>query len=268
MISTPGYAAQTTITDVRLGLHKDKTRFVIEIDQKPEYKIFFLPNPDRLVIDMQEVNWLDEATSKKGVGLIESYRYGLFRQGTSRIVLDLKTPVKILRETILPPTDKKPYRFFIDIAKTDQAQFAKSVEESRKRQVAAIKPRQENVPIPRSQLKHTIIVDAGHGGIDPGAIGKSGIYEKKLTLAVAKKLKTELEKDNRYRVILTRDRDTFLSLRERVDIAREYKGDLFISVHADSIGRSDIRGSTVYTCLKMHQMRKRQHWQQIMTRRM
>ncbi len=247
LTSTTSFAANTNITAVRLGLHTDKTRFVLEIDQKPDYRIFFLPNPDRLVIDMQEVNWRTGSNSKKGLGLIENYRYGLFRQGTSRIVLDLKSPVKVIRETILPPTDSKPYRFFIDIAKTDQAQFAKSVEESRKRQVAAIAPRLEAVPIPRNQRKYTIVVDAGHGGIDPGAIGKSGVFEKKLTLAVAKRLKAELEQNSQYRVILTRDRDSFLSLRERVDIGRKYKGDLFISIHADSIGRSDIRGSTVYT---------------------
>ena len=247
VFSTTSFAASSNISAVRLGLHADKTRFVLEIDQKPSYRIFFLPNPDRLVIDMQEVNWQTSKSAKKGLGLIENYRYGLFRQGTSRIVLDLNAPVKILREVILPPADGKPYRFFIDIAKADRGTFSKAVEESRKKQVALIAPRIEAAPIPQSRRKYTIIVDAGHGGIDPGAIGNSGIYEKKLTLEVAKRLKGLLEARGKYSVILTRDKDSFLSLRERVDVARKYKGDLFISIHADSIGRSDIRGSTVYT---------------------
>lgn len=247
IFATSTFAANSNISAVRLGLHAEKTRFVLEIDQKPNYRIFFLPNPDRLVIDLQEVNWQTSQGPKKGLGLIEDYRYGLFRQGTSRIVLDLNAPVKLLREVVLPPAEGKPYRFFIDIAKTNRDVFSKAVDESRKKQVAAIVPRIEATPIPRSHRKYTIIVDAGHGGIDPGTIGKSGIYEKKLTLEVAQKLKARLEENGKYQVIMTRDKDSFLSLRERVDVARKYKGDLFISIHADSIGRSDVRGSTVYT---------------------
>ncbi len=240
-------AANSTISAVRLGLHSDKTRFVLEMDQKPEYRLFFLANPDRLVIDMQEVDWQTSRNSKKGIGLVENYRYGLFRAGTSRIVLDLKGPVKLLRQVILPPSEGKPYRFFIDIAKTDNTTFIAEVEKGKEIQIAAMKPRIESIPTPRKHRKWTIIVDAGHGGIDPGAIGRSGIYEKKLTLEVAQKLSKQLEKNPNYDVVMTRDRDVFLSLRERVDVARKYNGDLFISVHADSIGRSDIRGSTVYT---------------------
>ncbi|WP_169569094.1 N-acetylmuramoyl-L-alanine amidase [Sneathiella limimaris] len=244
---TSSFAAPANITSVRLGIHPDKTRFVLEIDEKPEYRIFYLPNPDRLVIDMQQVNWQTSDKSKAGIGLIENYRYGLFRQGTSRIVLDLKQPVELIREETLPPSEGKPYRFFIDIRKTSRENFGKLVQQSRQQQVAALAPRISAIPTPRSHQKYTIIVDAGHGGIDPGAIGGSGIYEKQLTLQVAKRLKSVLEADAKYNVILTRETDTFLSLRERVEIGRKYKGDLFISVHADSIGRSDIRGSTVYT---------------------
>ncbi|MEH6495172.1 MAG: N-acetylmuramoyl-L-alanine amidase [Pseudomonas marincola] len=244
---TQTFAAAAEVQAVRLGLHKNKTRFVMEIDKKPDFRIFYLANPNRIVIDMQEVTWSSAVTGRRSMGVIENYRYGLFRQGTSRVVLDVKSPVKIIKKVILPPSEGKPYRFFIDIAKTDQRSFLKSVKESRKQQVAALAPVAPIAPIITADRKWTVIVDAGHGGIDPGAIGRSGVHEKSLTLKVALKLRNLLKSNPRYRVIMTRDRDAFLSLRERVNVGRKYKGDLFISLHADSIGRADISGSTVYT---------------------
>ena len=240
-------AATPEVTAIRLGLHQDKTRFVIELSEKPVYNIFFLPNPYRLVIDMQEVSWKTGTKKKRKTGIIENYRYGLFRQGTSRIVLDLKSPAKILRQAVLPPAEGKPYRFFIDVQKTTEAIFREAVVQSRKRQVALAPPVTEVVPDVKKGRKVNIVIDAGHGGIDPGAIGKSGVYEKTLTLQVAKRLRDKLKKNPRYNPIMTRATDVFLSLRERVSVARRYKGDLFISIHADSISRPDVRGSTVYT---------------------
>ena len=100
---------------------------------------------------------------------------------------------------------------------------------------------------PRADGKVVVVVDPGHGGVDPGALGISGIYEKNLTLAMARELKTQLERSGRYKVHLTRDRDVFIRLRERVAIARQYNADLFISLHADSVPNSQLRGLSVYT---------------------
>ncbi len=244
---SPALAAKSEVSSVRLGLHADKTRFVMEMSEKPVYNIFFLPNPYRIVIDMQEVVWKPAKRKNRKTGTIENYRYGLFRQGTSRVVLDLNAPVKVLRKVILPPSEGKPYRFFIDIQKTTDAAFQQAVIQSRKRQIALKPPVVQVEPKPKKNRKLNIVIDAGHGGIDPGAIGKSGVYEKQLTLQVAKKLRDRLKKNPRYQPIMTRSKDTFLSLRERVAVARKYNADLFISIHADSIGRADIRGSTVYT---------------------
>ena len=95
--------------------------------------------------------------------------------------------------------------------------------------------------------KRTIVIDPGHGGVDPGAIGVSGIYEKHITLAAARDLKEHLERTGRFKVYLTRDRDVFIRLRGRIEIARERKADLFLSVHADTIRNRKIRGLSVYT---------------------
>jgi len=239
--------AKQEISAVRIGLHKDKTRFVLELKEKPDTRIFFLSNPNRLVIDMPEVNWTAKRKKNRKTGLIDNYRYGLFRQGTSRLVLDLNAPVKVLRKVTLPPAEGKPYRFFIDIQRTDQASFQKAVIKSRKQQIRKSPAIIVEQPKPSDSRKLKIVIDAGHGGVDPGAIGQSGVYEKQLTLQVAKKLHATLKKNPRYHPVLTRSKDIFLSLRDRVQFARNFEADLFISIHADSIGRSDIRGSTVYT---------------------
>lgn len=100
---------------------------------------------------------------------------------------------------------------------------------------------------PRNQGKAVVVIDPGHGGVDPGALGVSGIYEKHITLAMARELKSQLERSGRYKVHLTRDRDVFIRLRERVAIARQYGADLFISLHADSVNNPQLTGLSVYT---------------------
>ncbi|MBR9970708.1 N-acetylmuramoyl-L-alanine amidase [Magnetospirillum sp. J10] len=100
---------------------------------------------------------------------------------------------------------------------------------------------------PRSEGKVVVVIDPGHGGVDPGALGVSGIYEKHITLAMAREVKSQLERSGRYKVHLTRDRDIFIRLRERVAIARQYGADLFISLHADSVSNPQLAGLSVYT---------------------
>ncbi|WP_373086407.1 N-acetylmuramoyl-L-alanine amidase [Sneathiella sp.] len=247
----PGFAAKSPVIDVtsvRLGLHKDKTRFVLEMSEKPDVSVFLLAEPYRIVIDLPELNWQADDSAPRQKGVIQNYRYGLFKKHTSRVVLDVDGPVRILRSVILPPAAGKPYRFFIDIQRTDQASFMTAVRERRKEALAkevAMAP-QPPVQTP-SGKKHIVIIDAGHGGIDPGAIGQSGVFEKIITLGVAQKLNGILAKNPAYHPIMTRNDDTFLSLRERVAVARGAGADLFISIHADSISRPDFRGATVYT---------------------
>ncbi|WP_161314952.1 N-acetylmuramoyl-L-alanine amidase [Sneathiella litorea] len=246
-LSVPAVAAATIdVSSARLGQHTDKTRFVMEMSAAPDYNVFLLADPYRIVIDLPELNWLADENSGRKKGLVENYRFGLFKKDTSRVVLDVDGPVKVLRTVVLPPSSGKPYRFFIDIQKTDDASFRRELatrrEEQKNTQVAILAPEP-----PANNRKYTVVIDAGHGGIDPGAIGKSGVYEKKITLGVSKRIQSILAKDKKYNVIMTRDDDTFLSLRERVSIGRHASADLFVSIHADSISRPDFRGATVYT---------------------
>jgi N-acetylmuramoyl-L-alanine amidase len=147
---------------------------------------------------------------------------------------------------VLEPAGGKPHRFFIDLTPTSRERFMAAVERGRPPMPAA--ETSSARPEVSGDGKYTVVLDPGHGGIDPGATSPQGIEEKKVVLAVAKVLREKLlAADGRYQVVMTRENDTFLSLAERVEVARRVNADLFVSIHADIIGRGDVRGASVYT---------------------
>lgn len=240
------------VVDVRLGEHSKATRFVVELTQSIDFTVFLLPDPYRVVIDLPEVDWeLAPGQELLGKGQISGYRYGLFRPGNSRIVLDMEGPVRVDRAHVLQPDGKYGYRLMVDLAPTDAATFASIAGWPERQRTAIAQPMQKpgfSGNRVQNRKKKLIVVDPGHGGVDSGAIGKKGTYEKNVVLATAKTLKETLEKTGRYQVILTRDRDVFLELGQRVNVARNAKADLFISLHADSLtNKSNLRGASVYT---------------------
>ena len=239
--------AQPDVTGVRTGQHGAKTRFVLDVGERIDYRVFLLADPYRVVIDLPELVWrIPDDAGRVGRGLIRSFRYGRFRPGTSRVVLDLARPAGIDRVFLLPPKGKYRYRLVLDLAPLDREAFLAATRKWRP-------PAPEPVPAPppvkpsAPDRKPMIVIDAGHGGIDPGTIGRRGTREKVITLATALELRRRLLAGRRYRVVMTRERDVFLRLRERVRIAERAGGDLFISIHADSISDRRVRGATVYT---------------------
>ncbi len=245
----PSAQAMPVVTDIRTGVHTELTRLVLDVDNKIDYQIFVLDNPYRIVIDLPEVAWQLKKVNTQYRGLIRGMRYGLFEAGTSRIVIDTVGPVMVHRSFLLPPRGSTGYRFVVDIAAVGDAEFrrsenpAKNPPNGAKNKPLAAAPQGARKPNP----KPVIVIDPGHGGIDPGTIGGRGTYEKNVTLGVALELRKYLLKSNKYRVFLTRDRDVFVRLRDRVVKGRRARGDLFISLHADSISRRDVRGASVYT---------------------
>lgn len=244
-----GARAETSLKGFRVGVHQDRTRFVVDLGGPVDYRIFTLSDPYRLVIDLPEFSKVPEYSgSPSGVGLIKNYRYGLFRPGNSRVVLDLRRPARMANSFLLTPAAGASHRLVLDLVPVDRATFLKT---------ANVVLPWSKVPIPRTAPpvaapmkrpdKSLILIDPGHGGIDPGTTSRSGRREKDVTLAVSRLLKKELESRGRYRVKLTRNRDIFLRLRNRVQIARNSNADLFISIHADSIDNKRVRGATVYT---------------------
>ncbi|MBO6784330.1 MAG: N-acetylmuramoyl-L-alanine amidase [Alphaproteobacteria bacterium] len=240
-------AAGLDVQDIRIGVHEGSTRFVVELSDEVEPRVFGLPDPFRVVIDLPEVNFtLAEERIGDGAGLIEKLRYGLYRPGTSRFVLDLTTPSKVSKQFLLKPDGGRPWRLVIDLVPTTRADFVAAM-----RPTAGTAPQVAAKPPPLAPRapnpKPVVVIDAGHGGVDPGAIGVSGVYEKKIALDYARDIADRLEKTGRYKVVLTRNRDIFLPLRERVRIARAAGADLFLSLHANTHPKRATKGFSVYT---------------------
>ncbi|MCG8359340.1 MAG: N-acetylmuramoyl-L-alanine amidase [Kiloniellales bacterium] len=249
----PAIAAKPTAEAVRIGVHPDKTRFVLELSDKPSYRVFILPDPVRVVIDLPELDWrLPAQSNPSSQGLISTLRYGLFAPGTSRVVLDMTGPVGLKSVSVLPAANGAGHRLIVDIAASSRVAFEAG--EGRGRFVSdppLPQLRQVALPVvpklPSARGQPTIVIDPGHGGVDPGAIGVLGTYEKDLALDYGRELKKQLEATGRYRVVLTRDRDVFLRLRDRFAIAQKVDGDLFLSLHANTVAQDYVRGASVYT---------------------
>jgi N-acetylmuramoyl-L-alanine amidase len=245
---------------LRLYNHNTHTRLVLELSQRVDFSLFRLADPDRVVIDLPELDWAVSNNGTGRIGLVKSVRFGLFQSGNARIVVELDGPAAIKNAFVLPATGGTPFRFVVDLAPTDRATFMASLGPQYRigqfgappSQVAAVPPPKSAVPETKAapkdvSRKKVVAIDPGHGGVDPGAIGVTGIYEKIITLAAAQQLKARLEGTGKYKVILTRDRDVSLGLSERREIARAAAADIFVSLHADSIANKAVRGLSVYT---------------------
>jgi N-acetylmuramoyl-L-alanine amidase len=214
-------------------------------------RAFVLANPDRVVIDMPEVSWrLGAPPRPSGFGAVKSYHYGQFRVGNSRMVIDLNQPVSVSDALVLPPSAGFGYRVVIDLFPTTRPKFDAQAgwpadlkkRESDAEKLAAMIAAQQAT----GGGKKIIVLDPGHGGLDAGTTGVNGLMEKDLALAEALKL-AGLLRSRGYSVVMTRDNDTFIPLRQRVSIARANRADLFIALHADSNPDPSVTGTSIYT---------------------
>jgi N-acetylmuramoyl-L-alanine amidase len=242
------------VMSARIGEHDDRTRLVIELSDPVNLRTFALANPDRVVIDMPEVSWrLGAPPRPSGFGSVKSYRYGQFRAGNSRMVIDLNQPVTVSDALVLPPSAGFGYRVVIDLFPTTRPKFDTLAgwpadlkkRESDAEKLAALIAAQQS-PAVKSSGKKIVVLDPGHGGIDAGTVGVNGLMEKDLALAEGLKLRKILQARG-YQVVMTRDNDTFIPLRQRVTIGRAHRADLFIALHADSNPDADTTGTSIYT---------------------
>ena len=246
-------AAKPVVSDVRVGLHEGFTRFVVDLSEPVSWRVFTLPDPYRLVIDLPELVWnLPSELPSAEKGMIGALRYGLFTPGQSRVVLDLSGPVGVRQVTLLPPNDGGIHRLFVDIESVSDAAFQQAsartpvesaVPLATSDGMAGVPP----VPAPVGDRRPLIVIDAGHGGVDPGATSVTGVLEKDLVLDYALELKEQLQELGHYRILLTRESDLFIPLRDRYAIAEKGEADLFISLHANTHAKSSIRGASVFT---------------------
>ena len=247
-------AIQPIIMGVRIGEHSDRTRFVVEVSDPVAMRTFTLSNPNRVVIDMPVVQWHLEAPPRpSGNGVVRSYRYGLFRSGNSRFVIDLASPVSVSNVLVMPPSGGYGYRVVIDLFPTTQTRFDVAsgwpadlrAREAAAALLASLPPATQQLPARAEQ--HVVVIDAGHGGIDSGTSGANGLMEKDLVLDEAQRLGRMLAQRADFVVHLTRDTDVYIPLKERVNIGRNWHADLFISLHADSNPDANVRGLSIYT---------------------
>lgn len=254
----PEVAASLPVaSDARVAGDERQSRFILDLDRKVDVRGFVLADPYRVVVDMPQVAFrLPEGSGKAGRGLVRAFRYGMVMPGASRIVMDLSGPAKIEKAYSLDAANGQPARLVVELAASD-AETVKR--EARQAATQGLRPTvvadaDPNAKIPPQNAKledsrPVIVLDPGHGGIDNGTVASSGENEKDLVLAFAKALRERIEKSGKYRVVMTRDDDTFIPLAERVKFAREHAAALFVSIHADALPKAegDAQGATIYT---------------------
>lgn len=228
--------AASHILDIRVSKYDPSTtRLVLDSSGILQSQYFFLTNPDRMVIDFKDV---DSYKQMQTLGLQNSYikkmRFGRPNLTTLRLVLELDQPVTVKQFQL---SGDAKQRLVFDLKRAEQVQH----EQTKKAQ---------SVVLPSPILKHgrdiTIIVDAGHGGKDPGAHGKFGSQEKIVVLEIAKELKRLIDQQRGMKAVLTRDGNYYIPLRHRLQKARQEKGDIFISIHADAFKNPQSAGASVY----------------------
>jgi len=268
--ATPAPAAPAeggaVANDARIGGDLSRTRFVADLSDEVDFRVFALSDPYRVIVDLPEVKFLmPSGVGSKGKGLVSAFRYGLFAAGKSRIVIDVVEPVRIEKAFLRKAENDQPARLVIELLRTTKEEF----DQQRNKQVAFQSPglrsfETETEKIspdtakPDKKTKSVIVIDPGHGGVDPGAISAGGVYEKNVVFAFAQVLKPKLEATGLFKVVMTRSEDIFIPLPDRVERARAEQADLLISIHADAldtkhpllgakVAPTEVRGASIYT---------------------
>lgn len=277
-------AEKPAVLAVRAADHDGITRVVLEITQPITFSQAEGGDAHHLDIAVPELDWRADSASAlgHGVGLVQHLKFMIPDAGGGRLSLDTAKPAALQKMFLIPPNGAGNYRLVLDLepahakpASVPPASVQASVPARAPVPNGALpptaSPKPEPAPSPaitpaslpvikspmppagdapkkeRHGGKPIVVIDAGHGGVDPGATSVSGAYEKNIVLALALEVKAALDKDGKVNAVLTRDRDIFIPLRERVAIARAANADLFMSLHADTVADEDIRGLSVYT---------------------
>ncbi len=239
------------VQNIRIGQHPDKTRIVLELSNTQDFRAFTLTDPTRIVLDIPRANWNIAPISNPKTG-VSNIRHGRLDGSLSRIVFDMNKPVTLTSVFALPANNNKPDRLVIDYVDSSLSAMQKASNQvfgTLSNTATLNNPNPTPPPKtskPKPHVKEIIVIDPGHGGQDPGAV-RGKIHEKDITLALAKLLKAELEATGNYKVYLTRTTDTYIKLYERVNFAKSKNADLFVSLHADTINKSNVRGASIYT---------------------
>jgi len=233
LCSLPLVAQPINIKNLRVWAPPDHVRLVFDTSDPVSHTLFSLKSPHRLVIDIEKAKWKGVLPSiPENNPLIKSVRSAYRKDGNLRVVLDLKLPVKP-KSFVLTPNRQYGHRLVVDLY--DEQQSAK------------LKKPKTVKAVTRGRLRDVVVaIDAGHGGEDPGAKGKRGTYEKTVVLAIARRLADLVAREKGMKPVMIRKGDYYLGLRKRMELARDQRADLFVSIHADAFRDPRVRGSSVY----------------------
>ena len=250
-----GAATPSKITDIRLWSGPEGTRLVVELTAPTEFEVFAVDSPDRIVIDIENVEFAQRKPLPDGQGPVKAVRSGPQAGGGQRLVLDLDAAHPMRSFTVGPDGASGP-RLVIEIppASSTRSASAPGSTEVLAAGAAAMNPRATDASAPVKRLAAAdvngrdivVAIDAGHGGQDPGALGRGGTREKDVTLAIARRLAAAVNAEPGMRAVLIRDGDYFITLGGRTRKARELGADIFVSIHADSVRNREVGGSSVY----------------------
>lgn len=237
-----GNLVAAEIRAVRVASTETGTRVILDLSAPAKHKAFLLDTPRRVVLDLSKSSLQSKLPQTEGV--ITAMRSGKLPHSGLRLVFEVSGPVTIQTSAAMP-SGGAGHRLILDIAGPAASSVAKTV---------AVTPSAPAVPVairpahaPSDSGRDIVIaIDAGHGGVDPGASGKRGTREKNVVLEIAKALAARINAEPGMKAVLTRDGDYFISLKERTLRARRAKADLFVSIHADAIANPDVSGSSVY----------------------
>ena len=249
-------------SDARLAGDSKRTRFVLDLDKSVQFRAFALADPYRVVVDIPQISF--QLPPEAGItrrGLVKAFRYGLVMPGGSRIVFDLTGPARIAKSYVLDAANDQPPRLVLELEEVDRTNFVQSLAVESRPQlrpaiadaadpIVAMKAAAEPKPADAVDLRPVVVIDPGHGGVDNGTQAGGGENnEKDLVLGFGLALRDRIEKSGKYRVVMTREDDTFVPLADRVRIARNQSAALFVSIHADALPRNegDAQGATIYT---------------------
>lgn len=249
-----GVSTLPEVLDARVTATPERARLIIDLSGPTEFAIVSLANPNRIAIDVKSTGTrIAVPPDVAGGGIVGKYSVELAEPGRVRTMLELSAPSQVQQAYILDAVGDQPARLVVDLITDTPEHFAEKVASD----LAASAANQGVPPEALSTdpgthgeamaVRPLVVIDPGHGGVDNGASAPNGVHEKNITLAFALDLQKILVESGRYDVALTREDDTYLTLNERVALARANKADLFISLHADSFQQAEIRGASVYT---------------------
>ena len=238
------HGTELKLQEVRVSTATDKTRVVFDLSQLAQHRWLYLDKPDRVVIDLKNTrSALGPLAKVKDNRYLKVVQIRRLNSRDIRIVLALKQPsrVDIFQ---LEPNSQKGHRLVVDLVSKVSPKLVKSVSHAANQTYPTISKT-------NAKSRDVIVaIDAGHGGVDPGAIGPAGTKEKDIVLQIAKKLTKRINSQRGMRAVLIRDSDKFIRLRRRIKKARKYKADVFVSIHADAFKDHRVKGSSVYVLSK------------------